>query len=110
MVPNEGDAWEFMLKELHSVFINLDRKDVQIDRLPNPELFARLDISDIPDQIIEWVDTDLFLKIQKLALRTAEMHIALGSEFEETAFARLCSRTVFHAVLISRPGHRPEGL
>ena len=29
---------------------------------------------------------NLFLKVQKLAERTAEMHIALGSEFEETAF------------------------
>jgi predicted trehalose synthase len=28
----------------------------------------------------------IFAKIQKLALRTAEMHIALGSEFEDTAF------------------------
>ena len=28
----------------------------------------------------------MFLKVQKLAKRTAEMHIALGSEFEETAF------------------------
>ena len=29
---------------------------------------------------------NLFTKIQKLAHRTAEMHIALGSEFEDTAF------------------------
>ncbi|HMQ45313.1 MAG TPA: trehalose synthase, partial [Mariniflexile sp.] len=29
---------------------------------------------------------DLFTKVETLAKRTAEMHIALGSEFEETAF------------------------
>ncbi|NNK82394.1 MAG: trehalose synthase, partial [Flavobacteriaceae bacterium] len=54
--------------------------------LPNTELFKRLKITDVPPQIIDWVGLNLLLKIQKLSQRTAEMHIALGSEFEETAF------------------------
>ncbi|QHI36036.1 Maltokinase [Kordia antarctica] len=86
MVPNEGDAWEYMLKELHKVFSNLEYKKIDIQKLPETELFLRLDIRDVPPQIIDWVGLNLFLKIQKLAERTAEMHIALGSEFEETAF------------------------
>lgn len=39
-----------------------------------------------PPRIIDWVGLNLFLKIQTLARRTAEMHVALGSEFEDTAF------------------------
>ena len=86
MIPNEGDAWDYMLKELYSVFSNLKNKRIDVDSLPTTELFLRLDINDVPPQIIDWVGLNLFLKIQTLAKRTAEMHITLGSEFEDTAF------------------------
>ena len=74
------------LKELHKVFLNLETKNINIQSLPKTDLFKRLSISDVPPQIIDWVGLNLFLKSQTLAKRTAEMHIALGSEFEETAF------------------------
>ncbi|WP_339916233.1 trehalose synthase [Yeosuana marina] len=86
MVPNEGDAWDYMLKELHKVFCNIEYKQIKIDSLPSTELFQRLTIRDIPPQIIDWAGLNIFTKIKTLAKRTAEMHIALGSEFEETAF------------------------
>ena len=86
MIENEGDAWDYMLKELDKVFTTLDVKNISIDSLPKTEVFNKLWITDVPPQIIDWVGLNLFTKIQKLALRTAEMHIALGSEFEETAF------------------------
>jgi maltose alpha-D-glucosyltransferase/alpha-amylase len=86
MVPNQGDAWDYMLKELHKVFSNLEYKGINIDALPQTQQFERLGIRDIPPQIIDWAGLNIFTKIQKLAQRTAEMHIALGSEFEDTAF------------------------
>ncbi|WP_372792290.1 trehalose synthase [Lutibacter sp.] len=86
MVPNQGDAWEYMLKELYQVFSNLENKHIDVNSLPKTELFLRLGINDVPPQIIDWVGLNLFLKIQTLAKRTAEMHITLGSEFEDTAF------------------------
>jgi maltose alpha-D-glucosyltransferase/alpha-amylase len=86
MIPNEGDAWEYMLKELHKVFSNLEYKNISVDKLPNTELYQRLIIQNIPPQIIDWAGLNLFLQVETLAKRTAEMHIALGSEFEETAF------------------------
>lgn len=86
MVPNDGDAWDYMLKELHKVFSNLEYKKIDINKLPQTEQFVRLEIRDIPPQIIDWAGLNIFSKIQKLAQRTAEMHIALGSEFEDTAF------------------------
>ena len=86
MVQNEGDAWEYMLKELHKVFSNLEYKHIRIDHLPRTNDFENLGIRDVPPQIIDWVGLNLFLKIQTLAKRTAEMHIALGSEFEDTSF------------------------
>lgn len=86
MISNEGDAWEYILKELHKVFSNLEYKKIVVETLPNTELYQRLTIHNIPPQIIDWVGLNLFLQIETLAKRTAEMHIALGSEFEETAF------------------------
>mgnify|MGYP003624161133 CR=1 FL=1 len=86
MIPNEGDAWDYTLVQFHKVFSNLEYKKIEVNSLPNTKLFERLDIQDIPPQIIDWVGLNLFLQVQTLAKRTAEMHICLGSEFEETAF------------------------
>jgi trehalose synthase-fused probable maltokinase len=86
MVANEGDAWEYMLNELHNVFSNLELKNIDVNSLPTNELYTRLKIEDVPKQIIDWVGVDLFQKIQTLGNRTAEMHVVLGSEFEDTSF------------------------
>jgi maltose alpha-D-glucosyltransferase/alpha-amylase len=86
LIPNQGDAWDFMLKELHKIFSNLEYKGISVDSLPRVALFQRLKIREVPPEIIDWAGLNIFLKLQKLAQRTAEMHIALGSEFEDTAF------------------------
>jgi maltose alpha-D-glucosyltransferase/alpha-amylase len=86
LVPNQGDAWDYMLKELHEVFLNLDRKNITLDALPTVDMFERLQINEVCSEIIDWVGPNLLSKIRQLAVRTAEMHIVLGSEFEDTAF------------------------
>lgn len=86
MVENQGDAWEYMLTEFHKVFSNLEYKNINISNLPRTQDFGRLQITDVPPEIIDWVGLNVFSKTQTLAKRTAEMHIALGSEFEDTAF------------------------
>ncbi len=86
LVQNEGDAWDVFLIEIDKVFETLEIKNIEIDNLPEPELYKSLKIHDIPHRIIDWVGLNLFLKIKVLAKRTAEMHINLGSEFEDTAF------------------------
>jgi maltose alpha-D-glucosyltransferase/alpha-amylase len=86
LVPNQGDAWKYMLEHIDNVFEYLGRKKIKIDKLPKVELFKRLKINDIPHEIINWAGLDLFLRVQTLALRTAEMHMALGSDSQDTAF------------------------
>ena len=86
MVENKGDAWEYMLEKLDKIFHNLKEKGINIDVLPTTEMFLRLPLKDVPHEIIDWAGLDIFLKMQKLAQRTAEMHIALGSEFEDNNF------------------------
>ncbi len=86
LVPNEGDAWEYMLKKLDRVFLNLKDKHINVHHLPDVDMFQRLKISEVAPEIIDWAGLSLFQNLKQLAVRTAEMHIALGSEFEETAF------------------------
>ena len=86
LIPNEGDAWDVFLNEIDKIFETLDYKNIDINNLPEPELYKSLRIHDIPHRIIDWVGLNIFLKIKVLAKRTAEMHINLGSEFEDTAF------------------------
>lgn len=86
MVPNEGDAWEYMLKKIDGIFSNLKNKNIHIKNLPNLGMFHRLKIQEVPPEIIDWAGLSVFQNLKQLAVRTAEMHIALGSEFEETAF------------------------
>lgn len=86
LVPNNGDAWEYFLKEIHKIFLNIDAKKVSLKDLPNVTMFERLKIEEVSPKIINWVDLHLLEKIKLLAKRTAEMHAALGSEFSETSF------------------------
>ncbi len=86
LVPNQGDAWEYFLKEIDLIFSNLEYKNITVSRLPQIDLFQPLPLKDVPHEIIDWAGLNVFLKLQVLAQRTAEMHIALGSEFEDTAF------------------------
>jgi len=86
LVPNQGDAWQFMLDEVDAIFQNLKHKKINIRKLPDIELFKRLKINEVPHELIDWAGLNIFMRIQKLAVRTAEMHIALGSDVHETAF------------------------
>lgn len=86
LVLNQGDAWKYMLEAMDGVFDNLKRKKIKIDKLPDIPIFSRLKLNDVPHEIIDWAGLSLFLRIKTLALRTAEMHVALGSDIHDTAF------------------------
>jgi trehalose synthase-fused probable maltokinase len=86
LVPNQGDAWQFMLDEIDLVFKNLSLKKIKPSKIPDVEIFKRNKITDLPPEIIDWAGLRLFLRIQTLAQRTAEMHIALGSDIHDTSF------------------------
>lgn len=86
LIENEGDAWKYMLEELKSVFSNLEKKKIKVKKLPDIPLYQRQSINSIPPEIIDFAGLNIFMKVSKLALRTAEMHIALGSDMQDTAF------------------------
>ncbi|PJB11302.1 MAG: trehalose synthase [Flavobacteriales bacterium CG_4_9_14_3_um_filter_40_17] len=86
LIPNEGDAWSYFLKVLDEVFMNLQKNKIDIKALPEIALFTKLHPSDIPKDFLKWTGIDLFNKTATLARRTAQMHIALGSETKDTSF------------------------
>ncbi|MDR5591929.1 trehalose synthase [Christiangramia sp. SM2212] len=86
LIENEGDAWKYMLEELKSVFTNIEKKKIKVKKLPAISLYQRQPINSIPPEIIDFAGLNIFLKVSKLAQRTAEMHIALGSDMQDTAF------------------------
>lgn len=86
LVQNNGDAWEYFLKEIHKIYKTIDSKNISYKNLPDVKMFKRVKISEVPPKIIDWIGLNLVSKVKKLAQRTAEMHIALGSEFADTSF------------------------
>jgi trehalose synthase-fused probable maltokinase len=86
MVPNQGDAWDYMKNEMHTIFSNLQHKHVKIEELPQTKLFKRIEVEDIPHAIIDWAGETVFKRVRTLAIRTAQMHIALGGDTHDTAF------------------------
>ena len=86
LVPNQGDAWDYILKQLHEAFLNLVAKNIELDSLQSADRFEWRELNEVCTEVIDWVGLNLLVKIKQLAVRTAEMHIVLGSEFEDTAF------------------------
>lgn len=102
LVPNQGDAWKFMLEEVDRIFENLSYRKIKIDKLPEVELFSRLRLNEIPHEIIDWAGLKIFLRIRTMATRTAEMHIALGSDIHETAFTPITYNSDYSVWLKNR--------
>ncbi len=86
LIPNQGDAWKYMLQALDDLFSCLSEKNVAIETLPQIKLFEKRKLSRMPPEILEWTGAAFFEQIGKLAQRTAEMHVALGSDVHDTAF------------------------
>lgn len=85
-LPNQGDAWNYFLKEIDGVFGNIQAKKVKLEKLPDIALYSRVRIAEIPPQIIDWAGLHFFERIKTLAIRTAQMHVSLGSDHQDTAF------------------------
>jgi maltose alpha-D-glucosyltransferase/alpha-amylase len=86
LVANNGDAWAYFNNLLKQAYLNLERKKVDISRLPSMPLFQHISLQQIPHEFIDFVGLEFFLKVRLLAERTADLHIALGSNREETNF------------------------
>jgi maltose alpha-D-glucosyltransferase/alpha-amylase len=108
-VANEGDAWQYTLDELSLFF----ERAVARQGEPPLSLSARPDLNgQAPDQARDMIGPYLD-RAALLGERTAQMHLALGGETEDPAFApeplgRLYQRSVYQSMrnLVGRVAHQ----
>ncbi len=80
LVPNEGDAWEYFLKQLKDIFKTLNEVHPDISALEPIGMFDKINLDIIPEEIMKYCPVSFFKDIDQLALRTAQMHVTLGLE------------------------------
>ncbi len=86
LVDNQGDAWEYFVKNIERSYEKLSKHNYSVKNLEILPRYKQIELNQIDSKILEWFDLEIFEDVQKLALRTAEMHIALGMERINTAF------------------------
>ncbi|WP_298539874.1 phosphotransferase [uncultured Aquimarina sp.] len=80
LVPNQGDAWEYFLDQLKDIYETLNEVHPDVMKLQHIDMFDKIDINAIPEEIRQYVPISFFEDIAQLGLRTAQMHVALGLE------------------------------
>ncbi len=86
LIINQGDAWSYFLKEIETIFKSIQIKNIDINSLEDVPMYKSIKRKELPESLIQWIGVDFFMKIERLAQRTAELHVALGSDIRDTAF------------------------
>lgn len=86
MIPNQGDAWEYFSELIKKAFVQLGKIDLDLSKIKKLRNYEQIAVDEIGDEFIAWTGLTLFEDIEKMALRTAEMHVSLGSERINVAF------------------------
>ncbi len=86
LIPNEGDAWDYFLKQLNHAFENLPKKQLKPAVNQSLEKFKQLNVDEVDKALLKWCKKSLFEDVALLAKRTAEMHATLGMERVNVSF------------------------
>lgn len=86
LIDNQGDAWEYFVQNIEKAYDKLSASDYSVLDLHVLEKYQQVNLHQIDSKLLKWFDVDIFEDVKKLALRTAEMHIALGMERINTSF------------------------
>ncbi|MEX2442626.1 MAG: maltose alpha-D-glucosyltransferase [Alkalispirochaeta sp.] len=87
-VPNQGDAWSYTRHTINDFFEKLliaDEEGFKPIKVPRSLLSVKT--ADIPDSFLELADGFFLDMIELLGRRTGELHLSLGAETENKAFA-----------------------
>ncbi len=103
-VPNQGDAWDFVLKNLQHYFEYILAKKTEITEIPSPSpsLFANR-FAAVEGLLLESIGGYFLEMILLLGQITAEMHLALSRETEDKAFvpeafSKLYQRSMYQSM------------
>lgn len=101
-IVNKGDAWNYMLGEVRSFYSRIEKRKLDVGSLPQYELYKPLKNTDISKDFLEIISQETIKNIRKLALRTAEMHLALYHEKFTRRFIPKAFNTDYKAWLLNR--------
>ncbi|MCC9166287.1 maltose alpha-D-glucosyltransferase [Pontibacter harenae] len=87
LVPNQGDAWNYMEDSLKRFYERLQTQDERRKlKTPVGSLSKPLAFTEVPDEVQMQFGGAYIERVELLGRRTAEMHLALGSVTEEKDF------------------------
>jgi maltose alpha-D-glucosyltransferase/alpha-amylase len=87
LVPNQGDAWSYMGDALKRLYERVLTQNERIKVKPVAASLARpLAFSEIPEEVQMQIGGAHVERVELLGVRTAEMHLALGSINDEKDF------------------------
>ncbi|MFW5695047.1 MAG: maltose alpha-D-glucosyltransferase [Alkalispirochaeta sp.] len=87
-VPNQGDAWSYTRHTINDFFEKLliaDEEGFKPNKVPRTLLSVKT--AEIPDSFLELADGFFLDMIELLGRRTGELHLSLGAETDNKAFA-----------------------
>ncbi|MCS7027490.1 MAG: trehalose synthase [Bacteroidia bacterium] len=79
-VENEGDAWQYLNGQIRSYFNKIIKYKINISKIEKVELYQPKSIKELDPETIDLMSLETLKSIDKLAQRTAEMHIAISSD------------------------------
>jgi len=85
-VENKGDIWPLFQQHVEGYFQRIEALDLRIDSLPKVPLYKPVKLEDLPQPYPILIGEKALTHIQRLAKRTAEMHLALFWDREDHAF------------------------
>ncbi len=86
-VVNQGEAWNDTLDEIEGFFKRVEELGYTLDELPKIDLYKPIAREQVPDYYQKLVGESMLRKVELLATRTAEMHIALFAEKTDRHFS-----------------------
>jgi len=87
LVPNQGDAWKRFSTVIHDLFKKQSDHRIDLSGIEAiSPLYKVVKRERLPQKFREWVGEEFIKDVEMLAYRTAEMHVALGGDTENTSF------------------------
>jgi len=101
-VENEGDIWPLFVKQVEGYFKRVEAAEFTPEDLPKIPLYRPLAVEDLPPVYRPFIGEQPLRNIQKLAQRTAEMHLALFEKRHDTAFTPIAYSEDYKVWLLNR--------
>jgi maltose alpha-D-glucosyltransferase/alpha-amylase len=101
-VENQGEAWNDALDEIEEFFKRVEELSVKMEELPKIDLYRPIALHEVPEFYKKLAGEAMLEKVKKLAIRTAEMHVALFSDKTDRHFTSEAFTSDYTVWLLNR--------